>query len=296
MRITDADRFNSALGFIQSNARAVDKASRQISTGKRFLLPSEDPIAAAEVTRIRAQIDEYDSYTRSIDDAQSWYDVQDSTLQSASRLMTRVNELIVQAQNGAMGPASRGAIADEIDALRQQLGTLANTQVGGQAVFGGFANAAVQLTAAGANYVGTAGGAQVHRRVSPDLTLSVNSDGERAFGFTAGDNVFAVLSRVSAAVRAGDSTAIAGEATNVEQRTAELRDALGSIGARASALGAAKQLNEERTDSLKVRRSSVEDVDIASASVDLVKSQRAYDAALAAIARINQSSLLNFLR
>jgi flagellar hook-associated protein 3 FlgL len=298
MRVTDARSYDVALATIQSNIAAMNRAQQQVSSGRRIERPSDDPAGAASATRLRASIADIDSFTRGIADARTWLGVQDTALQSASSLLARAKELATQAVNGAQSATSRAAIATELEGIRSQLGALANTQQAGQAVFGGFTATAVQLTATTATYVGSPAGAAVLRQVSPEQVVTVNTDGAQVFGFDAGPglDVFSALADLATAVRNGDGAGITTAATTLDARADGVRNALGNVGSRAALINGLETALGDRKLALTEQRAGIEDADPAAAAIEMTRAAQAYEAALAAVARTSQISLLQFLR
>jgi flagellar hook-associated protein 3 FlgL len=298
MRVTDSRSYDIAIATIQANVEAMNRAQQQVSSGRRIARPADDPTGAASVTRLRAAMSDIDSFTRGIADARTWLGVQDTALQSASRLLGRAKELGTQAVNGAQNASSRDAIAVELEGIRSQLASLANTTQQGQSVFGGFTGTAVDVTAGAATYVGSPAGTSVLRQVSPEQVVSVNTDGAQVFGFTAGGglDVFTTLSQLATAVRAGDTTAIATQSATLDARADDIRNALGGVGSRTALLDGLENALGDRKLALTEQTSSLEDADPASAAIDLTRAAQSYEAALAAISRTAQISLLDFLR
>jgi flagellar hook-associated protein 3 FlgL len=298
MRVTDSRSYDVAIATIQANVEAMNRAQQQVSSGRRIARPADDPTGAASVTRLRAAMSDIDSFTRGIADARTWLGVQDTALQSASRLLGRAKELSTQAVNGAQNASSRDAIAVELEGIRSQLASLANTTQQGQSVFGGFTATAVDVTAGAATYVGSPAGTSVLRQVSPEQVVSVNTDGAQVFGFTAGVglDVFTTLSQLATAVRAGDTAAIATHGATLDARADDIRNALGGVGSRTALLEGLENALGDRKLALTEQTSSLEDADPASAAIDLTRAAQSYEAALAAISRTAQISLLDFLR
>jgi flagellar hook-associated protein 3 FlgL len=298
MRVTDSRSYDIAIATIQANVEAMNRAQQQVSSGRRIARPADDPTGAASVTRLRAAMSDIDSFTRGIADARTWLGVQDTALQSASRLLGRAKELGTQAVNGAQNASSRDAIAVELEGIRSQLASLANTTQQGQSVFGGFTGTAVDVTAGAAAYVGSPAGTSVLRQVSPEQVVSVNTDGAQVFGFTAGVglDVFTTLSQLATAVRAGDTAAIATQSATLDARADGIRNALGGVGSRTALLDGLESALGDRKLALTEQTSSLEDADPASAAIDLTRAAQSYEAALAAISRTAQISLLDFLR
>src|SRR3954469_3536703 len=93
---------------LQNNLARVQDLQGTLSSGKRITKFSDNPADAASIQRLRAQEDDWSSYTRNADDSAAWLNTQDSALQSASSVLERVRELAVSATNGARGASERG--------------------------------------------------------------------------------------------------------------------------------------------------------------------------------------------
>lgn len=294
MRIGDSHRYESALLALRNSRSFVDRAHRQLQTGTKLSVASDDPLGAAALTKVRASIAELDSYKRAIDDAEAWLSVTETAASSASDLMNRAKQLVLQALNAGGGDGSRNALASELESIRDQMVTVANSTYLGKPVFGGYGQATVEVVGGAVNYVGTPG--QVQRRISPEEVVTVNTDGADVFGFAAGDDVFAVITRLADSIRAGDMDAVSTDATALEERAAGIREALGDVGARLSRLESARNTGDDRLLALDKRRSALQDADLAEAATRLAEASAAYESTLASIARLSASSLLDFLR
>src|SRR5262249_40148180 len=142
-----------------------------------------------------------------------------AALQDASTLMRRVRELVVASGPSLNDPTSRNAMADEIDGLSNELAGIANTKYQGQSVFGGFAQQAVSQVAG--NWTWSGDGGAVNRRVSPDMVVQVNGNGQQIFGLGAGQtNTFNTLKTIAADIRAGNLSALTTTDINLVDTTA----------------------------------------------------------------------------
>jgi flagellar hook-associated protein 3 FlgL len=283
---------------MEVNFARLTEAQRQLSTGKRITKVSDAPTDALNANRLRNQEKLANAYIGAADDGVAMLTAQDSALQSASSILIRARELMVAGSSEIESENGQQAIAVELAGLRDQMVALANTTHDGRAVFGGFAGAAVQQTGGVVTWVGDA--ETVDRRVSPELTVSVNTDGRKVFGFNAGtpagtDNVFAVINRAINAIQSGSADGARAELDNIIARQTDLTNALGSIGGRFNQIELARNQTEDSVASFRSSRSLLEDVDIGAAAVDLKDAEAAYEATLAVVARMQRISLLDFL-
>src|SRR5437763_9964037 len=138
MRVTPTTMFLTVGNGLQQSLGRLQDAQGKLSSGKRINRFSDSPTDAATILGLAARQRDWDAYTKAADDAVGWLDTQDQALQSSSSLLQRARELALSAGNGANSDTAREAIASELDSLRDNLASLANTTYLGRSVFGGF--------------------------------------------------------------------------------------------------------------------------------------------------------------
>lgn len=143
-RISTANQFDRTIQ--QLGVRQTDLANLQerLSTGKRVLKASDDPVAASlhEASRNRSARIEAD--LRALDASRTSLQQAEAGLAESGELMTKVRELLVSAGNGAYSDAEREDIARQLVGLREQLIDVANrTDSNGRTLFGGLGGASV---------------------------------------------------------------------------------------------------------------------------------------------------------
>src|SRR5690606_37519050 len=107
---------------------------------------------------------------------------------------------------------------------------------------------------------------------------------------------FEDLQALADALRAGDTDGIRAGIDTTGAVLDRITTVLSDIGSRAGRIEQAGQAAEDAKLSLTSNLSSIENVDLPRAIVDLQMQETAYQAALAATARVMQPSLLDFLR
>jgi len=296
MRVTETTRYGSMLAALQGSNTKLGETQERIASGRRLQRYSDGPVDAANALYLRAEEEDLASYAKAADDALGWLTTQDGALQSASSIMQRVRELTISAGNASNGPQERETIATELEGLRDQLLTLVNTKYVGRSVFGGFADTAVENVLGVWTWQGDGG--QINRRIGADVTVQANIDGQTVFGFNGapGTDVFSLLDKIAADVRAGDQPATSADLTEIETRTNGLLNGLAVVGARSNLIESVTGDAEARTSTLKLQRSTLEDVDIAQAALELAQAESGYKATLAAASRLQLPTLIDFLR
>ena len=109
----------------QSNlAQQIARTQIEVSTGRRILSASDDPVATARVATIRQAQSDDSVWKANLSLGSSLSAQADSVLQTMSERLARAQELIVSGANQSLSSADRATvglelrgIADEIDSL-----------------------------------------------------------------------------------------------------------------------------------------------------------------------------------
>jgi flagellar hook-associated protein 3 FlgL len=232
-------------------------------------------------------------YARNADDGIGWLSTLDSTLSSATTLISRARDLTVQGLSSGSGSAdSNKALAAEIDQIKSSLIGYANTKYLDRPVFGGTTGGDVAYDDTG-TYVGDTG--QTLRTVAPNVKVRVDTSGPDAFG-SGNTQVFAVLQSISDNLKAGNTDGLSADLKNLDGAGDLVKNALSEVGARYNRVTQMKQSAQDRLLSVTSQLSDVEDVDLPKTIMDMQLQQTSYQAALAAAAKVIQPSLIDFLR
>lgn len=290
-RVTQQSIATGAVATLQANLARIQQLNTQISSNKRILKPSDDPIGTGNALQYHGDLGRNTQIGKNISDATGWLSTADSTLTSVVEQIQHIRDLSVQAQNGAMGPTELAALGTEIDNTRQTLLTLANTKYGTRSIFAGTsAGAAYDSTG---TYIGRS--AAVERTIASGVRVQVNVNGDDVFG-PVGNDLFTLVSTLANDVRAGSNAAISADVANLDARLQTVQTRQGEIGARAERVDTMKSRNDATATNISQNLASVEDVDMPKAIMDLQMQQFTYQAALSTTAKIIQPSLVDFLR
>lgn len=138
MRITNNMLVNNMINYIGTNLSRMDGLQNQIATGKKIRVPSDDPIVAARALKLRTDVSEIEQYKRNVQDAMSWMDITESTLNNLTEILQRTRELAVQGANGTTTPSDTEKISQEVMQLRKQAVHLGNATYAGRYIFSGY--------------------------------------------------------------------------------------------------------------------------------------------------------------
>jgi flagellar hook-associated protein 3 FlgL len=292
-RVTESSIHTAVLANLQRSIQKGQKIQEQLSSGKQINRPSDSPTGTVTAMQLRGDVRVSQQYSRNADDGMGWLNTIDSTLTNTSTLVNRVRDLTVQGlSSGSNDAQSNQALAVEVDQIKQSLIGYSNTQYLGRPIFGGTTTGETAYDATGA-YVGDAG--QTTRTVGQNSKVRVDATGPEAFG-TGDTQLFTVLQGISDSIRSGDSDALNANLKKLDTASDLMKNTLSDVGARYNRIDQMKQSAQDRLLSVTSQLSDVEDVDLPKTIMDMQLQQTAYQAALAASAKVIQPSLIDYLR
>jgi len=290
------DLLPNLLLSIQSSRQNLNAATQQLSTGKRVNALADDPAAVAQLVRNHDQAGQDDQFLRNQSSLQSQFQIADSTLSNAVQALTRAISIGTEGANGTLNNGDRQAIAGEVLGLANQLLSLANVSYRGSFLFAGTAVTTqpftLDQTTLAATYVGNGNTTSV--QLSNGNAIGGNVPGNQLF-LNGSGSVFGSLQSLYSALQSN---------TNIAAAVTQVQSALTQVSTQRVFYGnALNQINlsENFLNQDKVNLSSQENAligaDPAAAASQLSQAQTAYQAELAATARVlNLPSLLNFLQ
>jgi len=169
-----------------SITRLLDRQMQQLSSGRRFLVPSDDPVRMLQAMRLKTNMFEYSQYLKNVSDARSWVETTETALAGAENILQRVRELTVQAYNGTQSQDSREATAIEIEVLLGELKNVGNTCFDGRYVFNGQNTTKNPYEMGKDNdgyieFVGDTGEGIIEYEISPGINIEINVPPQKIF-------------------------------------------------------------------------------------------------------------------
>jgi flagellar hook-associated protein 3 FlgL len=325
-RVTTSQLWASSNANIQASKARISQLSAQSSSGIAIGKPSDDPTAAAAIMTVLGQQSANTQYATNIADGVGWLSTADSTMTASENLVRQAKDLAIQAGNsGTSSAGSRAAIASQLEGIRDDLLSKANTQYNGRSIFAGTSDASsafgsgpdygysgvLTTPASGTGPAVTTPLGPVQRRIGGGAgdMITVSADGLAAFG--AGDtSVFKQLDTVIAALRDPGYDADTPDATTgltpkdtvsagIDQLGAALTNISGQhaiVGANYARMTSAKTQNATTATALETQRSGLQDADTTKTLLDLKTQELAYQTALQVTAQVIQPTLMSFLR
>ncbi|MEE2644378.1 MAG: flagellar hook-associated protein FlgL [Myxococcota bacterium] len=138
MRITDRIRFGTTRNDMNRLQNRSNKLYKELSSGKRINLPSDDPFGALQATGLKTHQRLLEQYDRNISTARINLYAADNALSQAVNVLTEARTLAITGVSVVGDTDSHRVMADGISQLKEQLFNLANSRVGDTFIFGGF--------------------------------------------------------------------------------------------------------------------------------------------------------------
>ncbi|MEC2708190.1 flagellar hook-associated protein 3 [Bacillus thuringiensis] len=259
----------------------------QVTSGKKNLLMSEDPLAASKSFAIQHSLANMEQMQKDIADSKNVLTQTENTLQGIFKSLTRADQLTVQALNEPNGEKELKAIGAEIDQILKQVVYLANTKEQGRYIFGGDSAEKQPFTEDG-TYQG--GKDDVNWQLNDGYELKAFRNGEALLS-----PVIKTLKQMSEAMQKVDQKALQpllGEnKTNLDgiiNRTTE-------VGSTMNTMETFKTILSEQNLALQENRKEIEDVDLAVAISDLAYINATYEATLKAVSTMSKTSILDYM-
>lgn len=117
----------AAQRLANESADKMQNAMERLSSGKRINSAADDAAGSAIVTRMDSLIRAHEMGKRNIQDGISMIQTADGALSTQRDMLQRMRELAIQAANGTNSASERVAINNEIDSLKTQMNTIANS-------------------------------------------------------------------------------------------------------------------------------------------------------------------------
>jgi flagellar hook-associated protein 3 FlgL len=179
MRVSSSTLFDHGVSTMLARQQEVVKTQGHISTGRRVLTPSDDPVAASQMLDVSEAKGINKQYAENAAAVKARLGQQEAYLSAITRLIQDVRTLVVQSGSGALTPSDLKSIAEDVDGRYAELIGLANATDGsGEHLFAGFRTGTKPFaeTAPGVvAYFGDEGKREV--AVSASRSIAINDPG-----------------------------------------------------------------------------------------------------------------------
>ena len=125
-RVSTANQYDTALRNIGQRNTSLSNLQENLTSGKRVVRPSDDPVSAAQAERAINRLARIQTEQRALETQRNAIAQAESALGDAIGLIQNFRELTVSAGGGTLTPNDRATIANQLQGLREQIVEVAN--------------------------------------------------------------------------------------------------------------------------------------------------------------------------
>jgi flagellar hook-associated protein 3 FlgL len=295
--------FIAEVNRIQQNLAV---ANTQVSSGLKINVASDAPDQIDNLLQLRANLQQNTQVQTNLTLATTDTDAADSALSSAIQLMDTATSLASQGATATTDAAGRLTIAQQIQALQQQMVSYSQTAVQGRFIFSGDQDSlpVYSWDSSAANPV-TQAIDPASTRVIQDpaggsfpasmTAQQIFDDRDPLTGNPNQDNVFNALNTLYQALQNNDTAGITNAIPLLKSASAQLNTAQSFYGNLEDRIQNATDYANNYTVELQTQISQVADADITSAAAELTQGNTELQAAFEMQGQMPHSSLFNYL-
>jgi len=137
MRVANKTIYDAVKYNLSNCTQEMNKANEIVSTGKRINNLSDDPVGLTQALNVRSAISNIEQMQRNISLGNSWLASSESALTHVQDIISETKALCVQMASATVGSAQRLSAAGTVENMRDEIISLANTNVAGSYIFAG---------------------------------------------------------------------------------------------------------------------------------------------------------------
>ena len=292
---------------LQRTKTQLATLSEQIASGERLTRLGDDPTASALVLNFQDSIQKNEAYSKQVDSASASLSATDTALQSAHDSITRLLEIATQGL-GTTATSSSQAAVEEVNGIKDNLVSIANTKENGKYIFAGTKTTTQPFaaTTTGASYSGNHD--IINLDISASTDIQTNLAGDTVFfngdatlpttpttGPGSGGDLFTQVTNLATALGANNKAGIQTAFNNLKAIQGNINARLSEVGGRAAALEQHSGNLESYNTTLESIQSSYKKLDYPAATADYAQAQLSEQAAYAMLSKVSSQNLFNFL-
>ena len=299
-RMSSAQLQNAGLRAITDAQTRLASLQQQVATGKKLQSAADDPNAAVQLLELRSELTLMQTHQENMTLVNAALSQEESVISSVNDALNRARELSIQGRNEILAQSDREAIATEMDGLREQLLSLANsTNFNGESIFAGS-----RTDAPAYSEEGVFQGDDLVREINiaRAVTIKLGHTGTDVFERGEGEaNVFKIIENLAAALRlpaeegAERFDIMQANSAALDESIDQIASLRTSIGTRMTLLDDQIKLNDGLTFELTKTMSNLEDLDMPSAISELNLKMVTLQAAQQTFVKTQSLTLFDYL-
>ncbi|MHB8057144.1 MAG: flagellin N-terminal helical domain-containing protein [Desulfuromonadaceae bacterium] len=300
MRVTQNMSADTSLYNIQQGRAKLDRLQELTSSGTAVNRPSDDPINTRLLLDIVDKVKSTDQYSSNITKSEIWQQFTNTALTGMSDTLQQARTLAGTISDGISDASFVNGVVSQLQALKQQMIDMGNTQMGDQYIFGGADNSMPPFSGTAPYYAGDESSINIEigNNASP---MAINIPGNQVLTASTSSQIYGSVDILKtfddliSAVQVNDVTGIRASSLDLESGAKLLFNAITDVGSRLTRLDSFTRMNENTRNTLMTVYSNTQTVDYAKLGVELSQQQIAFEASLSATAKLSKLSLLDYM-
>ncbi len=184
MRLSTSMLYQQNMQGITNAQSLWMQTGQQLSTGKRVVNPSDDPMAASQAVMVSQAESENSQYTLARSFArQKFHQLETTVLAQTTSTIQSIQSLVISAKNDTLSDDDRASYATQLQGLKDQLLNQANTTDGnGRYIFAGFKSDKPPFAVSDTGEVTYVGGdVAIEQKVDTNRSMTAGHTGASVF-------------------------------------------------------------------------------------------------------------------
>ena len=296
-----ADWFLNGLANLQSQEL---QTQQQLSSGFAVSNAADDPAATQDLVDLGSSLAASQSYQSNLGNVQAEASAADTAIGSAIALIQKAQAIATQGASSTATASQQQILGEQVQAIQQQIVSLANTQVAGRYIFGGDAyqsppyqydasnatGADALTSAASTRQILNPAGENVYQSLTAGQIFDPQSSGSPA-----PNNTFAALQSLQTALSTNDTAGVITALSSLASAATSLNQQQVYYGGSEQRLTAEQTTVTRQLTAIQTGISGIRDANVAQDATQLAQESTDQSAALAAQAEIPRKSLFDYL-
>ncbi|MBV7872519.1 flagellar hook-associated protein FlgL [Yersinia pestis] len=183
MRLSTSMLYQQNMQGITNAQSLWMQTGQQLSTGKRVVNPSDDPMAASQAVMVSQAESENSQYTLARSFARQSSSLETTVLAQTTSTIQSIQSLVISAKNDTLSDDDRASYATQLQGLKDQLLNQANTTDGnGRYIFAGFKSDKPPFAVSDTGEVTYVGGdVAIEQKVDTNRSMTAGHTGASVF-------------------------------------------------------------------------------------------------------------------
>ena len=302
MRVSTGQMSSQLMKGLQDQQGELAKTQQQLSSGKKIIRSSDNPIATSAILSLNQSITMMDKYQTNIDFLDSRLSLEETVLSQEFEVLTQIKELVIRANSGSMGMNDKKSTAQTIQDYVKNMAELANTKdSSGEFLFSGYKAETKPFVEVNGNfnYLGDSGTRFLQTGLSSKIQSSDSGDIFSISDKNTGnkENIFSILNKYASLLESGSESQeeVDSVLRDIEAGGENIISTRTSLGSRLTSLDVQRSMNQSMNINLEESRSNLNDLDYEEAITRLTAQITSLQAAQQSFAKISKISLFSYM-